>query len=270
MEEIKKSRPKRTDVLHLSPNDIKIEEGFNPRIDFGDLNLLASQIESNGVLNPLRGFKDVDGKYVVVDGERRLRASFIVLKKQSDLLIPLIPEKKRNPEHRLISSMVCNEGKKFNPLEEAEVINRLLNYGWDEKDISKQTGKTGVYISNLKLLYDAPKKLKNLVLEDVVSSTLAMEVLRDNKDYDKAVEIIENGVAYAKSKGKDKIVKRDLEQSQGKINSYSAMKKCFKNGIKEKRVIRKGKEEYFDFAQKIINGDYTKEELENYFYEPIE
>jgi len=271
METNTKKRPKRTDVLHLSPNDIEVEEGFNPRQDYGDIKKLAQQIrENNGIISPLTGFKENDGKYILSEGHRRLKASKILMRENPEILIPFIVDKSgKNPEQRIINSLICNEGLKLNPLEEAEVIHRLVNFGLSDKDIARKTGQTGVYISNLKLLYAAPQKIKNLILKNQVSSTLAMEVLREHKDYYKAVEVIENAVIYAKKNGKTKVVKRDLDLSNGKVNSYSYMRKCFKVCSREERVIRKDKKEIYSFAQKILNGEYTKDELEDYFYEPV-
>ena len=135
------SRPKRTDVFHLSPSDIKIEEGFNPRQDYGDMELLADSITQNGVKVPLKGFKK-NGEYVLTDGHRRLKASMMVMEKYPEILIPFIVDKSGNSEEqRIIDVMICNDGKNLNPLEEAEVINRLINFGLKEREISKRTGK---------------------------------------------------------------------------------------------------------------------------------
>lgn len=264
------SRPKKKDLFYISPNDIEAEEGFNPREDYGDMKLLENQIRENGVLVPLRGFKKKGGKYIITDGHRRLKASKEIIKEYPDMLIPFIIDKNAsNPEQRILSVLLFNDGEPLNPLEEAEAINRLINFGLNEKEISKKTGKSGVYISNLKLLYNAPTKIKNLIKKDTISSTLAMQVLRDTKDYHKAVEIIENAVVFAANKGKEKVVSRDLNQSQGKVNSFVEMKKCFKLGIKNERKIKEENKYLYDFANKIISGEFTQEELDALFYEPI-
>lgn len=269
--DLKNFKPKRKDVLQLPLYMIEVEEGFNPRKDYGDIDSLAKSIAENGMKNPMRGYKLPEGKYLLTDGHRRLRASQQNQDKNPDveILVPFIIDKdEKSPEQRVIDVLVCNDGKKLNPIEEAEVINRLVNFGMSEKDIAKKTGLTTVYISNLKLLYNAPTKVKNHITSNMVSATLAMAVLRDTKNYDEAVKTIEKGVEYAKSKGKKKVVKRDLDKAQGKVNSYSALGKCFKAANKEERVVRKDKQELYEFSHKILNGELTREQLEEMFFEP--
>jgi len=267
MEKKKVFRPKRKDVFYLPVDEIEVEDGFNPRKDYGDIEALADSIFHNGVKNPLRGYKS-GGKHLLTDGHRRLMAAKIVAKKNPELLLPFIIDvSEKSAEQRIIDVLVCNDGLKLNPLEESEVINRLINFGMDEREISKRTGQTGVYVSNLKLLYLAPQKIKNLISENIVSSTLAMDILRSTDNYEEAVKVIEKAHKFAQETGKEKIVKRDLEKSQGRTNSYSAIKKCFKVGAREDRTVRVDKVEMYNFVNKLINGELSKEELEAMFFE---
>ena len=50
----------KTDIYKIDPRNIVVEDGFNSREDFGDIDTLAKQIEENGVLNPISvvPFKD--------------------------------------------------------------------------------------------------------------------------------------------------------------------------------------------------------------------
>ena len=73
-------KPKKKDLFSISPNDIDVEKGFNPRQDYGDMDLLINQVRENGVLVPLRGFKQKGGKYIITDGHRRLQAAKEVVK----------------------------------------------------------------------------------------------------------------------------------------------------------------------------------------------
>lgn len=264
-----RNRPKRSDLFHVNPNDIIIEEGFNPRVDYGDLRALADSIIANGVKVPVRGFKK-DGEFVLTDGHRRLKAVFLLLKDYPDaeILIPfIIDPSEKSAEQRIIDVMICNDGLKLNPLEEAEIVNRLVNFGMSDKDIAKRTAQTKVYVSNLKLLYSAPEKIKNRIREGMVSATLVLDVLRNSEDFSDAIDKIEGAVEFVGASGKDKVVKKDLQQSLGKQNSYSALKKCYKSVVKSDRVVKDDKVELFDFLEKIINGELSKEELESYLFE---
>jgi len=266
---MEKLKSKRKDQYLLAFDEIEVEKGFNPRIDYGDINALAQSIIENGIKVPLIGFKHrTSGKYVLTDGHRRLKATEIALQTSPDILIPfIIDNSNKSIEQRIIDVMVCNEGLKLNPLEEAEIIRRLVNYGMSDTDIANRTGKTPVYISNLKLLNSAPQKIKNLILQDTISSTLAMDLLRNTENYEEAVEKIENAVSIAHTEGKTKVMKRDLEKSLGKVNSYAEIKKCMKMAIKQNKPVREDKRELYNFVQQIINGELTKEQLNNLFFE---
>ena len=125
-------RPQRKDVLYLPIEQINIEPDFNVRQDMGDLSALAKSIEENGIKNPIRGFKR-EGVYWITDGHRRYYAAKILVKKGIDVKIPLISEGHLvTEEQRVIDMLVCNDGKKLNPIEESEAVARLFNYGYSE------------------------------------------------------------------------------------------------------------------------------------------
>ena len=270
---------KKKDYLLLSAKDITIEDGFNVRVDYGDIDELARNIEENGVKVPTRGFKsDTNGetKYVLTDGHRRIEACKLLNSKGIDLLIPFIVDKtEQSVEQRVIDILACNDGKRLTPLEEAEAIHRLLNYGLSEKDIVKRTGKTGVYISNLKLLQAAPQKVKLLITNDVVSATLAMKVLRETENFLEAVEILEHAVDYATLTKQEtiddteefepvKVTQKDVDKSQNKTNSFSELKKVIKKG--KDRVLRQESQEFYEFATQLINGELSRQDLEDLFF----
>ena len=262
-----KERPPRKDVLYLKIDQIEVEEGFNVRIDYGNIDELAASIKENGVKIPLRGFKKGDN-YILTDGHRRFRAAEIIHKNMPEMRVPFIVDKTgRNLEQRVIDLIICNDGKHLNPLEEAEAVSRLINMGMTEKDVAKKTGKTGVYISNLKLLQDAPQKIKNMIMDDVVSATFAMKILRETEDFQDAVEKLSHASEYAEKQGKRSVTQKDYDKAHNKVNSYSEMRKLFKKS--KERIVRDGKENEYALANKILNGEMTREQLDEYFFEPV-
>ena len=56
----------------IDPKDIKVMDGFNQRIDFGDIDELAAQIKEQGLLEAISvvPFKDDEGneKYLLING----------------------------------------------------------------------------------------------------------------------------------------------------------------------------------------------------------
>ena len=281
-------RPQRKDVLYLPIEQINIEPDFNVRQDMGDLSALAKSIEENGIKNPIRGFKR-DGVYWITDGHRRYYAAKILVKKGIDVKIPLISEGHLvTEEQRVIDMLVCNDGKKLNPIEESEAVARLFNYGYSETDINKKTGFSKVYICNLKLLNSAPRKLKDLIIQNIVSATLAMSILRECKDYSEALELIEaaikgKSISVPKTKktkqfaietelepeeeGEEdaqtpvRITAKDIQKTKGEHNSFSCLEKAFKKIDKDKLPIRNDKLALVNYLREIVKGSYSLEDF---------
>ncbi len=274
-ETAKKERPKRSgEVFMIEFEKIGIKPNFNERIDYGDIEELAQSIQENGVRIPLRGHYDkLEEKWLITSGHRRIKAIQLLHEREIYILVPIISDARETDEQRVLGMITDNSGKKFNPVEEAAVIYRLANdHNFTEEQIRDKTGFTKVYICNLKLLHNAPKKLKDLIINNVVSATLAMKVLREEKDYERAQEIIEKTIV---SKGTDdegkkkKITEKDLNKEKGKQNSYSNLRKVFKKFDKHQLTPRQDKVELFDFAKKINDGELSLDTILAELFEPI-
>jgi ParB/RepB/Spo0J family partition protein len=265
------------ETYNLTVNEIAVDPTFNVREDFGDMDALVESIKQNGVRVPVRGYKK-DGLYVLIDGHRRFKACTILSEQGTEVLIPLLAEDRGSSvEQRVVDMLICNEGKKLNPVEQSEAVARLLAYGYSEQEISAKTGFSGVYVSNLKYLHNSvPKKIKNLIAKNTISSTLAIEILRTTKDADKAIAIIEKAInnqsaetnsddtdADAKAK---KVTKKDINKATGKTNSFSALKKAVKKAEKQGLFIRNEKSDIYTFAMSLYNNELTVEQIIDEIY----
>lgn len=263
-------RPTRKDVFYINPKEIRIEESFNVRKDYGDIDSLAQSIQENGVRVPIRGYKK-DGLYYITDGHRRFAAVQKLMQQGIELKVPFLSDgRESTKEQRVIDMLICNDGKRLNPIEESEAVIRLSNYGYSDNEISSKTGLSLSYVSNLKQLDTLPKKIKNMISDNVITSTLAMEILRENKDFDKAIEVIETAVSNnaAVSSTKTKITKKDVLKSVGKSNSYSELRKTFNKAAKKGLTPRQDKIDLYNFAKKIHDGDYSLESIMSELFEP--
>jgi len=210
------NKTKRSDLLFIDPRLIKLQEGFNTRTDFGDLEELSLSIIENGVLNPLRGHKDGDN-YILTDGERRYRAVFMALNKGIDIArVPFISEKKKSLEERIFDILLFNDGKTLTPLELGETYKRLVSYGYNYTEIAKKIGKTVKHVSDMVTVAGSGKEIKDLMKEGNVSATLVAEVKAKVKDNDEAEEIIKTVSELKKEtsggdKKKEKVTKKDVE-----------------------------------------------------------
>lgn len=180
MEKVEYNSTLRTDLLKLDPKMLVIEEGFNTRIDFGDLSELKNSIIENGVLVPLRGFKKGDN-YVITEGHRRLTAVMQAINEGHEILrVPFMSEKVTSSEERTFQILLCNSGKPLNPLELAFTYKRLENYGYTAQEIAKKIGKSLTHVKDTLLLATASKKTVNLIKENKVSASVVRDLLINN------------------------------------------------------------------------------------------
>lgn len=138
---------------HVRPNPDQ------PRVNFdeGEMQSLAASIGEIGVLNPIvvRGpYSDESGThYVLIDGERRLRASRMAG-------LSVIPAYIRDGSgDGLQLALIANlQRSDMNPIEEAMAYQRLLDEGQTPKEIAELVGRSIPTISlKLKLLRFEPE-----------------------------------------------------------------------------------------------------------------
>src|SRR3990167_8184404 len=119
------------ELFKIAKKKIRVREGWNPRQDF-DIDYLAANIRVNGVKRPLLVKREDDGHYVLVDGERRLRAVLACIEDGCEILsVPCMVEPPRTSDaESLVDALVSNQGKPFTPEEEAEAFRRFVAWDW--------------------------------------------------------------------------------------------------------------------------------------------
>ena len=91
---------KRKDLFQIDPRCIIVDENFNVRADYGDIESLARSIAENGVMTPLRGYRGENGEIHLTDGYRRNRAIQYAIKnnmidvERDEFRVPFFIEKK--------------------------------------------------------------------------------------------------------------------------------------------------------------------------------
>lgn len=213
MEKKELNKTQRKDLFYLDPRVLTIEDGFNVRTDYGDLDQLKLSIVENGVKIPLRGYK-IYGKneYVVVDGHRRFMAVMMAIKEGNDIArVPFITEEKKTAEERNFEMILSNDGKQLTPLELGEVYKRLQNYGYSPSEISRRIGKSVTHVIDMIDVAGSSKDVKDAIKEGSISTTLVSEVKKSIKDQDQAEEVIKTSVQIKKEEGAKKVTKKDLK-----------------------------------------------------------
>lgn len=138
------------------------------RFDEGKLNELAASIKEQGVLQPiLVRPAEKAGKYEIVAGERRYRASKLAGLKKIPAII-----KELGDEVTLAVALIENiQRQELNPLEEAASYRELLdNYGYTQAQLAEKLGKSRVYVANTLRLLALPDEVQGLIAKGGLSA----------------------------------------------------------------------------------------------------
>ena len=169
----------RNEVFNVEPAKIIVRGGWNPRTDFSGEDDLVSSIAQNGVIVPLRVKRAQDDQIILIDGERRLRATLRAISEGHGIKsLPCIFERQNisDPE-AMVVSLLTNAGKPLDPVEESEAFSRLANWGLTQQDIATKIGKSVSYVAQRLELRDASPELKQAVQDDAVSLKTARDIV---------------------------------------------------------------------------------------------
>lgn len=162
-------------ILELAIADIQ-PNPFQPRLHFDPAQLeeLASSIREYGVLQPVI-VRLVDGKYQLVSGERRFRASQLAQKET-------IPALVRQLNDREVAEMALIENlqrEDLNYFEEAEGYARLIQeFQITQEEVAKKMGKSQPTIANKLRLLHLSEKVRREISVDVITERHVRSLLK--------------------------------------------------------------------------------------------
>ncbi|MCR2824916.1 ParB/RepB/Spo0J family partition protein [Microbacterium sp. zg.Y909] len=164
-----------TRLIQVDPNDI-VPNPRQPRTHFDsdDLAELVHSVREFGVLQPVVVRTNADGKYELIMGERRTRAS-----REAGLTsIPAIVRDTED-EHLLRDALLENlHRSELNPLEEASAYQQLLeDFGITQEELATRIGRSRPQISNTIRLLKLPIPVQHRVAAGVLSAGHARAVL---------------------------------------------------------------------------------------------
>lgn len=152
-----------------------------PRRVFDEYELigLSQSIKENGVLQPITVRQIMTGKYELIAGERRVRASkFAGL---SD--IPAIVTEHTGEEAAVLAVIENIQRCNLNCFEEAEAIRRLLLHnGITQEELAARLGKSQSTIANKLRLLKLPQNIRDLITGYGLNERQARAVLRLPED----------------------------------------------------------------------------------------
>lgn len=160
------------------PLESLIPSSVQPRRTFDNdaIKALANSIKSQGVIQPLlvRPSATEQGKYEIIGGERRWRASKLAGLSQVPVIIRQLDDG-RALEVALVENV---QRADLNPLEESTGYARLVEeFNYTHEDIARVTGKSRSHITNLLRLLGLPEKIKECVNNNLLTMGHARALL---------------------------------------------------------------------------------------------
>ena len=206
---------KRKDVILIDPRNLEIKDGFNVRVDMGNIDELTDSIVENGVREPLRGYRSKDKKNVVIvtDGHRRTTAVKLAIERGVDIArVPIILEPKGyKEEDRILDMILCNDGKRLTMFEEGQVYKRLINLGYQQNEVSKKAGRSVAHVSNALCLANASKRVQNQIATGKISDNTVLEIIKATDDEETQLQMIAGAVADVQLTGKTKATAKNVK-----------------------------------------------------------
>lgn len=240
------------------PIDEIIRDEEQPRKEFTNeaIEALASSIKEHGVLQPIVVTKE-EGKYKIVAGERRWRASKIAGLKKIPAIIRTL-----DLQNRLEISIIENAQREdLNAIELATAYAKLkAQFNLTAKEIAAKVGKSESSVFNTMRLLNFPDEIKKTIVKEKLSEGVMRPLVNAdpvmvNKVLPKIIEEgwtarkVERYVSDNKKKSSASLIKKDayhkeedaLFQKYGvvaKISGRSLTFKC-KNEKELKELISK-------------------------------
>ncbi|MCH1909032.1 ParB/RepB/Spo0J family partition protein [Stenotrophomonas acidaminiphila] len=156
------AEPQPGEVLRKLQIDLLQPGKYQPRreMDEAKLSELSESIKAQGVIQPILVRQVEGGRYEIVAGERRWRASRLAG-------LDEVPVVVRELEDRTVIAMALIENiqrEDLNPLEEAEALQRLISeFSLTHAEAAQAVGRSRASVSNLLRLIDLPAGVRVLL-----------------------------------------------------------------------------------------------------------
>ena len=183
------------------------------RMDPGSLEDLAASIKAQGLIQPISVRPVSGGRYEIIAGERRWRASQIAGLVEVPVLIREIPD-----DAALAMSLIENiQREDLNPLEEAAGLQRLIDeFGMTHQQAADAVGRSRSAATNLLRLLNLAKPAQDLLMAGDIEMGHARAILAAPKSEQGrlAADVADKGYSVRET---EKRVARELNPPAHKI-----------------------------------------------------
>jgi ParB family chromosome partitioning protein len=233
-------------VGELDPNPDQPRQSF----DQESIGQLADSIRDQGVLQPLLVVPASGGRYRIIAGERRYRASRMAGLETVPCIVKDI-DVIRQMEIALIENL---QREDLNPMEAARGIQALMKQcGYTQEKVSARLGKSRPAVANLLRLLSLPEEVTEMVRDGLISAGHA-RVLAGIKDPEEQIRLAhraaDEGMSVRRleqlaSAVKEKPAKKrrpapmpaELGELQEKIRLKTGLKSALTGSITKGRIV---------------------------------
>lgn len=209
-EDIDKKEIVELDISMVYPNEDQPRKVF----DEEKINILSDSIKAYGVLQPIVVKPDENGKYMIIAGERRYRASRAANRESIPAVIKDLPIRDIM-EIALIENL---QREDLNPIEEALAYKSLIdNHNVTQEEISDAVGKSRPHITNTIRLLNLREEVIAMIEYGEITAGHGKALLRitdKDKQLEMAKRIVEDGLSV---RATESLAKKISEEQNLKI-----------------------------------------------------
>jgi ParB family chromosome partitioning protein len=190
-------------LASLRPNPHQPRQAFSE----DSLRELADSIREKGILQPILVEPDVGGEYVIIAGERRVRAARLAGLQKIPVII-----RQFTPQEKLEIALIENvQREDLTPVEAATAYKRLMELGsLNQEQLAQRIGKERSTVANTLRLLKLPEDAQDALGKGTISAGHARALLTLVNPSDVTVllrRIVESGMSV-----------RDAEEAAGGLN----------------------------------------------------
>ncbi|MAO32191.1 MAG: chromosome partitioning protein ParB [Crocinitomicaceae bacterium] len=219
---------------------------FNPRVYFEKNALieLSQSIATHGIIQPLTLRKMGNGRYQLISGERRFRASQLIGLENLPAYIRVA-----NDQSMLEMALVENiQRENLNPIEIAQSYERLMQEcDQTQEQLSKKISRSRSSISNFLRLLKLPADIQTALRDNKISMGHARALLSfetEAEQLDKLKQILENSLNVREVESMNKTVKTKTKKQTSNLllsNDQSTFQDFLGDKLSSKVHIKKSK-----------------------------
>jgi ParB family chromosome partitioning protein len=195
--------------MKILPVDILQRGAYQPRIDMNPeaLEELANSIRAQGVVQPIVVRPIGGGRYEIIAGERRWRATQLAGLHEIPAVVRDVPD-----QAAMAMALIENiQREELNPMEEAQALYRLIEeFGLTHQQTADAVGRSRASVSNLLRLLGLNEDIKRMLgngdLE--MGHARALLALSGEQQSEVARSVVGKGLSVRET---ERLVKRTLE-----------------------------------------------------------